>query len=98
MTQPAAPITDAEAYDGSRWTHKHDDLIQRIIDQVGHPDQHLDEIARELATQIGPDAQLRASLLRRYSQEYLDNCLVRSTETARQMVQLFVDRSQRRTS
>jgi hypothetical protein len=91
--RPAAvPITDAEAFDSSCWTHKHDDLIKRIIDQIGHPDQHLDEIARELATQIGPDAQLRASLLERYSQEYLDDCTKRRTETARQMVQSFVRR------
>ena len=86
MKKPV-PISDEEAYDGSRWTYKHDDLIKHIIDQIGHPDQHLDEIARELATQIGPDAQLRASLLERYSQEYLDDCTKRCTETARQMVQ-----------
>jgi hypothetical protein len=84
------PITDAEAYDGSHWTHKHGDLIQRLIDQIGHPDQHRDEIARQLATQIGPDTQLRASLLQRYSQEYLDDCRERSIETARQMVLSFV--------
>jgi hypothetical protein len=86
------PITDAEAYDGSRWTYKHDDLIKSIIDRIGHPDQHLDKIARELATQIGPDAQLRASLLKRYSQKYLDDCHERSIETARQMVQSFARR------
>ena len=91
--RPAAvPITDAEAFDSSRWTYKHDDLIQRLIDQIGHPDQHLDAIARELATQIGPHAQLRASLLERYSQQYLDDCTKRRTETARQMVQSFVRR------
>jgi hypothetical protein len=93
MTKLAAPITDAEAFDGSRWTYKHDDLIRCLIDQIGHPDQHLDAIARELAVQIGPDAQLRTSLLQRYSQEYLDDCHKRSIETARQMVQSFVHRT-----
>lgn len=60
MKKPV-PISDEEAYDSSRWTHKHDDLIKRIIDQIGHPDQHLDAIAHELAVQLGPDAQLRAA-------------------------------------
>jgi hypothetical protein len=91
MKKPV-PISDEEAYDSSRWTHKHDDLIKRIIDQIGHPDQHLDAIAHELAVQLGPDAQLRASLLERYSQQYLDDCLRRRTEPARQMVQSFVRR------
>jgi hypothetical protein len=68
MKKPV-PISDEEAYDGSCPTYKHDDLIKHTIDQIGHPDQHLDEIARELATQTGPDAQLRASLLERYSQQ-----------------------------
>ena len=89
--RPAAvPIPDAE--DSSRWTHKHDDLIKRIIDRIEHPDQHLDAIARELATRIGPDAQLRASPLERYSQ-YLDDRVRRRTETARQMVQSFIRRA-----
>ena len=89
----AVPISEAEAFDGARWTCKQDDLIQQLIDQIGHPDQHLDAIARELAKQIGPDAQLRASLLQRYSQKYLNDCHERSIETARQMVQSFVHRT-----
>ena len=48
---PTVPITDAEAFDSLRWTHKHDDLIQHLIDQIGHPGQHLDAIAHELAAQ-----------------------------------------------
>ena len=92
MKKPV-PITDAEAFDSSRWTHKHDDLVKHIIDQIGHPDQHLDAIAHELAVQIGSDAQLCASLLERYSQQYLDDCTKHRTETARQMVQSFIRRA-----
>ena len=39
------------------------------------------------------DAQLRALLLERYSQQYLDDFIRRRTETARQMVQSFVRRA-----
>ena len=92
MKKPV-PITDAEAFDSSRWTHKHDDLVKHIIDQIGHPNQHLDAIAHELAVQIGSDAQLCASLLERYSQQYLDDCTKHRTETARQMVQSFIRRA-----
>jgi hypothetical protein len=92
MKKPV-PISDEEAYDGSCRTYKHDDLIKHIIDQIGHPDQHLDAIVHEPAGQIGPDAQLRASLLERYSQQYLDDFIRRRTETARQMVQSFVRRA-----
>jgi hypothetical protein len=53
MKKPV-PISDEEAYDSSRWTHKHDDLVKHIIDQIGHPDQHLDAIVHEPAGQIGP--------------------------------------------
>jgi hypothetical protein len=51
MKKPV-PIIDEEAYDGSCRTYKHDDLVKHIIDQIGHPDRHLDAIVHELAGQI----------------------------------------------
>jgi hypothetical protein len=64
MKKPV-PISDEEAYDSSCWTHKHDDLVKHIIDQIGHPDQS----GRNCARTGDADWPLRASLLERAGRE-----------------------------
>jgi hypothetical protein len=62
LDYPAAePISDAKAFDGSLWASKRERLNGEIIGRVGDPDQHLDDIAFELAIRTGPNAELRAS-------------------------------------
>jgi hypothetical protein len=72
----------------SRWASKHDRLIAEVIARAGTAD--LDAIAIEVAIRTGPDAALTASLLERYGQQYLDDCLERSIANARGEVLAFV--------
>ena len=76
--------------EGSVSASKRERLIGEIIGRVGDPDQHLDDIAFELAIRTGPNAQLRASLLQRYGQHYLDDSFEHSIENARGEVLAFI--------
>jgi hypothetical protein len=99
LDYPAAePISDAKAFDGSLWASKRERLNGEIIGRVGDPDQHLDDIAFELAIRTGPNAELRASLLQRYGRQYLDDSFERSIENARGEVLAFIPRANKQRS
>jgi DNA-binding GntR family transcriptional regulator len=93
--RPAAvPIPDAEAFDSSRWTHRHDDLIERIIDRIGPPISLSMPSRMNWPCRLAPMRNRAPHCWSATHKQYLDDRIRRRTETARQMVRSFIRRAE----